>query len=132
VVTATPAEDYEFVEWALEDGTQVSDDPTYTFDMPSMDLILVAHFQEIVSVGDLQINEISIYPNPASQVVNVRGNEPVLAVTLFSITGQMIVNKTNLNDDLVQISVSGLETGIYLLRIQTSNGFITRRIEIVR
>lgn len=47
-VTAVPNDGYYFVEW-LEDGTSVSSDPVYRFQMPERDVALHATFAEIPS-----------------------------------------------------------------------------------
>jgi uncharacterized repeat protein (TIGR02543 family) len=46
-VVASPAEGYEFVEWT-RDGANVSDEESFAFTMPAEDVLLTAHFSEIV------------------------------------------------------------------------------------
>jgi hypothetical protein len=44
IMEATAEEGYDFIEWRLEGGEQVSDEPAYVFTMPAHDVDLAAHF----------------------------------------------------------------------------------------
>ena len=46
-VIATPAEGYLFVNWTDAEG-EVSENETYTFTMPSSNVVLTANFEEII------------------------------------------------------------------------------------
>jgi hypothetical protein len=59
-------------------------------------------------------DNIMIYPNPASNVVNITGTG-IVNVKIFNNLGQLILTQHNTNT----INVSGLQTGIYLLSIET-------------
>ncbi len=49
-VTATANEGYEFVNWTHQ-GSEVSSETSYTFDMPAEDYALTAHFSEVEPDG---------------------------------------------------------------------------------
>jgi len=79
---------------------------------------------------------ISIYPNPASalvQILNTNPSNPIQLVEVFGIPGNLI-SKTEMNGtkSLSTIDLSGIPAGMYLLRIRTDFGTVVKRVEITR
>ena len=66
--------------------------------------------------------EISVYPNPSQETVNIKASEPVTAYELFGLDGKIIAIGTP-NDDSFSVDVSGLSRGVYLLK---TGGTVTR------
>lgn len=88
---------------------------------------------DILNTPDFQfLGRISIFPNPATTVINVANNNSTqLTYQLYSITGQLIssnslpfVNNT--------ISVEALSEGVYFLQLQdkASNNTLVKRIVV--
>ena len=71
-------------------------------------------------------DQISLYPNPASDFININfGTQTKQTSTLkiFTNTGQQIVSKTIApNTNHVEINVANLSTGFYFLQIDSGNG----------
>lgn len=69
-----------------------------------------------LSITDANLNNIAIYPNPTSNIINIKGLTVDANVEVFSITGQLlmsdIVQSTN-----AKMDVSSLSNGIYMLNI---------------
>lgn len=61
-------------------------------------------------------NSISVYPNPATNMVNVMG-EGIQKVQVLDMNGRVLMN-----EDGGQINISKLATGMYLLRVVTEDG----------
>lgn len=71
-------------------------------------------------------NMISIYPNPADQFVTIKTDLTVQRILIFSANGQLIdETKNNKN-----ISLEDLESGLYMLRVITEDGTVTKRLVI--
>ncbi|MEZ0129179.1 T9SS type A sorting domain-containing protein, partial [Flavobacterium sp. LBUM151] len=68
-------------------------------------------------VDDFKKLELGIYPNPVSDILNIKTQEEVLNVTVYDITGKSINTKVNNN----QIDVSSFTKGIYIINIATEN-----------
>jgi hypothetical protein len=64
-------------------------------------------------------NEISIYPNPASSVLNIdnKSNESVTAISIYNVNGSL-VKEVKSATSLQSISVAELQNGIYFVKIQ--------------
>lgn len=64
------------------------------------------------------LDELSIYPNPANSMLNIQSSTQIQSVELFNIQGQLVIKEGNVN----QINVSSLTNGVYMIRIATDNG----------
>lgn len=90
-----------------------------------------AGFSENCSLGILEVSEmnISIYPNPASTILNVIV-EMDTDLMVYDIQGRLIINKTHLDAGNNKLDVSNLITGIYFVRISSEANSIIKRIII--
>jgi len=71
-------------------------------------------------------NAVSIYPNPASEMVTVSGLNNVNSIKVYSILGSKVKETHNQN----QINVSDLSAGAYIMMIESDGQKITKRIII--
>lgn len=78
---------------------------------------------KVEEVNPIMIN---IYPNPASEYIYISTSHTIQYVKIFDILGKEVVYLTNNNT----INVSKLKTGIYILKVMTDNGSITKKIII--
>ena len=102
-------------------------DPT---DLTSFNLsnawVLNVKGEEVLSVNDNLTSQISIYPTPAVDVINIStpASMEFNQVMLYDLqgrdTGVVFSNGT--------INVSGLSSGMYLLEIKTSQGTLTQKV----
>ena len=67
-----------------------------------------------LSVSDLSLNGISVYPNPTEGMVHIKGKESVDAIRLFNISGQIIKEVVNANS----IDISSQRSGLYMIEIE--------------
>lgn len=82
-----------------------------------------------VGVGDIKegIYDINIFPNPASDLINVKSSlesNSDLQISIYDITGKVVNLNTNKLSDNVQINISSLVNGTYFVRIQKGNELI--------
>ncbi len=63
------------------------------------------------------------YPNPTSAMLRIQIEEQVLAVDIHNASGALVRTETG-----ASFSVEQLPVGLYLLRIRTTNGWITTRV----
>lgn len=69
----------------------------------------------LAATADVKKLELSIYPNPTTEILNVKTLDKVLEVSIFDVTGKQI-NAKIVNG---QINVNSLLKGNYILRIVT-------------
>ena len=70
---------------------------------------------------------ITVYPNPASTTLHIDAVENGQSITIFDMTGRKALQGSFTND----LSLTGLPSGVYLLRITTSDGnIISKKITV--
>jgi len=75
-------------------------------------------------VDDKNQLDISIYPNPTSDIVYIDGNYTQLEAVVYDILGKQVINKSITNN----IDVSQLEKGVYILQLSDGVKLTIQRI----
>lgn len=76
---------------------------------------------------------ISIYPNPAHNVINIRLDEGKdLSYTITDVTGKMVKQGQNLNDGVNTIQLNDINRGIYLVTVKNKTGLTISNKKIVK
>ena len=96
------------------------------FSQSSMVIDYVRVYQNTTaSTEDVFENKFSVYPNPSSDVLNIRTNEPIDKVELYNTIGQLIVAKKTTN-----INISSINIGVYILKIYSGKRIVTKKVMI--
>ena len=96
------------------------------FSQSSMVIDYVRVYQNTTaSTEDVFANKFSVYPNPSSDVLNIRTNEPIDKVELYNTIGQLIVAKKTTN-----VNISSINIGVYILKIYSGNRIVTKKVMI--
>ena len=69
--------------------------------------------------NDLLTNTLEVYPNPAQDVVTIRGIVPIERIAITSLHGRSLARYQQPGE---RIELPALTAGVYLLRIQFANG----------
>ena len=77
-----------------------------------------------VSVTEYNNTMFAVYPNPASNVVNIRNKQGNYAsqVTVYDLSGKLLINKTLDNVETNTLDTTNLPSGLYMLAVTDSNG----------
>ena len=86
---------------------------------------------EGVGINEVEENFVSVYPNPANNVINVNATSNISNVEVYTITGQKVGDFTA-NSTHTAINTSNLTRGLYLMQIHTENGIINKKFSVVR
>lgn len=94
-------------------------------------LAQVIQLPSFVGVDKMQTPEISIYPNPVSEMLNVRIADFIKAnrISIYNLIGELLVEQS-INSTHVMINVSTLPTGTYLLKIDAEDKIYSRKVVI--
>jgi len=74
--------------------------------------------QEILSTSEIDQIDTAVYPNPVSNELNIKSNEP-LRYTLFDIHGRRLFSGST--NRRISIDISHLNNGVYILKITQEN-----------
>jgi hypothetical protein len=71
--------------------------------------------------SDFETNDFNLIPNPAKNNLRVQSNgNPISKIEIFNVLGQRVINIDSANILSKNIDISGLNVGIYLLKINSS------------
>ena len=74
----------------------------------------------ITAIRDIDFNEISIYPNPVTDVLNIKGVSYAKRVDITDLSGRTAISVSELSGN--KIDVAGLQRGVYLMKVTTDKG----------
>ena len=74
------------------------------------------------SVNEVQTNTaVSLFPNPASDVLNVKSPQQLNTITIYDETGRTVMNVTGINNTDYEINTSHLTKGLYFVKMSFTN-----------
>ena len=81
----------------------------------------------ILSVPDSVLKPISIYPNPAQDILRIENNSTtgITSIRIYDVLGRLVLAQ---NSDVNQIDVSHLNSGVLFVKIETDHGVNTKKI----
>ena len=121
-ISATARDGYQFVSW--DDGN--TDNPrTITV---VADATYIASFMSVVGIEENAVSEIAIFPNPATDILNITSSETISEIEIVNTLGQ-VVKRIEVNSDNAVCNVEDLKAGVYVVRIYgnpcTSTGSVS-------
>ncbi len=81
--------------------------------------------QTISAVKDIPVVAVTIYPNPVHDILNIQTEARIESAQVYSLTGQCQLTE---NGDIRQLQVNGMNSGMYILRLITTDGKQTTRL----
>jgi hypothetical protein len=78
----------------------------------------------ITEFSDIVNADIEFYPNPANNVLFIKGLTQHAVITITDLNGETVINTGILNN---QINISNLTKGIYFIKIVDKSGVITKK-----
>ena len=70
-------------------------------------------------------NSVSVYPNPASQFINIDTEQQISNIEIFDILGKLVLKTKN-----TRIDVRNFQSGLYLMNIYAEKSKITKKIVV--
>lgn len=71
--------------------------------------------------------ELKFYPNPVSDVLNIKSKSALQSFEAYSSTGQT-VQRGSLRDNTAQVNMSSLVSGVYYVKVKTEKAVITEKV----
>lgn len=94
----------------------------------SVDSIVSLFLYNMVCTGVLSANEVhlnsevSLFPNPATDLVNVRASQPVSEITMYDETGRVVLQAGGINNTNYEINTAHFSKGLYFVKMRFQNG----------
>jgi Leucine-rich repeat (LRR) protein len=79
----------------------------------------------ITAVRDNQLSELSFYPNPTHNQINLNGLEYPADIIIYNISGQLMKSFQQINKT---IDITELTTGVYILRLALKDKTVVQKV----
>ncbi|MBL7906500.1 MAG: carboxypeptidase regulatory-like domain-containing protein [Bacteroidales bacterium] len=87
----------------------------------------------VSEVPQLDVNAVSVYPNPASNVVNIELTNGISQVVVYNYVGQVVYEQNITKAQTIQLNVRNYESGAYLVKFITSAGeSFTKKVVVTK
>jgi photosystem II stability/assembly factor-like uncharacterized protein len=73
------------------------------------------------------VNEVELYPNPASNYIHLNMNRPFTSYEIYNSNGQLVKKDLLGDENTVQINVTELESGVYFVNLIDENERISTK-----
>ncbi len=80
-----------------------------------------------LGIGNNTIEGFSYYPNPSTDIINLKAANNIETVTVYSLLGQKVI-ESNINAATSQLNVSALSTGTYIMKVSINDEIGTYKI----
>jgi hypothetical protein len=80
-----------------------------------------------LGLSDFTATAIQVYPNPSKDIVTITSGNDILGIELYDIQGR-IVQDLQINSTSAQLDLTDRQSGIYLLKINTTNGVMVKKV----
>ena len=87
--------------------------------------VLESHgIQQVTAVEEQEkITHLNFYPNPAQDFIQINSNDYIQKISIFELTGQLILEKELLHNPLHErLEIAHFKSGIYLLSVEFKDG----------
>lgn len=119
---------YQVTAVYVEEGEECESEPASAYGIEGQNYVVVD--VKDVSVDENTIDNMSIYPNPTMNMLNVEA-ESMTRVIITNTLGQVVYDQ-EANGDKDVIDMSQYEAGVYMVRIVTENAAAVRRVTVVK
>jgi hypothetical protein len=107
------------VEWsALKDDACVSASRTEA----------VVTVLDCSNINELSNGDLDIYPNPNNGLFTISNSEDIVEVTITDVHGKIVQSINEINLNKIDIDLTNLERGMYMVNVETSNGTLIESV----
>jgi len=94
-------------------------------------LTYTVEFTVTSGINGVKDDVLSVYPNPAIDVVHVKTSAAIIQIAVVNVNGK-VLTQSEAKGYEATVNTTALSNGIYFLRIVTSQGVTTKKIQIIR
>ena len=95
---------------------------------PRIDTAYVLNSSSNQSIGTNMEENISIFPNPTKNILNVESNVLIKEIELVNPLGQTLFKNNTINTYNYQINLENYPTGTYLIKVLSNSGQTTKKV----
>ena len=85
-----------------------------------------------VGIEENALANVLIYPNPATDILNISGLEGTGSIMVFNAVGQEMMIVPFNNSERMKLNLSELVSGVYFVQIRMENGIVTHKLRLIQ
>jgi beta-glucanase (GH16 family) len=106
-------------------GVSGAIDPNFMESAMIIDYVRV--YQNVLDTDGFTKEDVKVYPNPASETLFIQSPDQILSLQLYDIQGREVYSSS---EDTDFITVNAFNKGVYFLKIEGKDGFMTKKVII--
>ncbi len=75
-------------------------------------------------------NNILIYPNPATDILNISAKEDIISIRIFTANGQLAYNRKGLKNQETSVNTTNFTPGVYFIQLTQQDQTSTQKIVV--
>ena len=83
----------------------------------------------ILSINDAEFKSFTIYPNPVTDILNIKTRDAVNKVSVYNVLGKLVYTATP-NALSPTVNMSAMKTGVYFVEVTIGNA--TKTVKVIR
>ncbi len=91
---------------------------------------VAVYYDGTVGVNENTTNNVNLYPNPANDSFTIEA-ESIQHVMVYNTIGQL-VHSQDCEGNSAVVNLSGVDTGIYMVKVVTANGESVQKVSVIR
>ena len=86
----------------------------------------------LTGIQDDEFAQYSLYPNPANDIITIEGKDVNIdKIEILNVLGQLTFS-SEFKDSKVQINTSGIDQGMYFVKIQSNKKEVIKKLRIIK
>jgi hypothetical protein len=84
----------------------------------------------LLGTNSFSSNSFTVYPNPARDLISIEGSNGanITSYKVADLNGRVVKSKESINATAAQINISDLQSGVYMMTINSDNGSAVKKI----
>lgn len=83
---------------------------------------------QAVGIAEFASNDVRVYPNPTSAILDVNGKSEIKSVTVSDMTGKVVMRTNGNGRTSIQLDLLALKSGMYFIAVETENAQVYERV----
>ena len=80
------------------------------------------------NITELTKGNMEVYPNPNNGEFVITTSNEVMNVTITDVRGKVVYSNNSVNNHTINVNLSDLEKGLYMINVETANGTMTENV----
>ena len=80
------------------------------------------------NITELTKGNMEVYPNPNNGEFVITTSNEVMNVTITDVRGKVVYSNNSVNNHTINVNLSDLERGMYMINVETANGTMTENV----